>query len=119
MLELDSTVYEYQCFVRSVLSTPHLKALSTHDLMLKLTNNSQLLDMFRNLGKLCAIGLVIPMSTADCERGFSALNRIKTELRNRLSCKILNALMTILIEAPERDEFPIICLFLFHILFVF
>lgn len=106
VIDSDSTTYEYQCFVRSVLSTPHLKGLSTHDLMSKLTSNSQLLDMFPNLGKLCAVALILPMSTADCERGFSALNRIKTDLRNRLSCKILNALMTISIEAPERDEFP-------------
>ena len=106
MTDPESTVCEFQCFVRSVQTTPHLKALSTHDLMSKLTTNSQLLDIFPNLGKLRAIALVIPMSTADCERGFSSLNRIKTDLQNRLSYKILNALMTISIEGPERDKFP-------------
>ena len=106
VLESDATIYEYQCFSKSVLSTAHLKDKSTHELMAKLTSNAQLLDMFPNLAKLAAIGLIIPMSTADCERGFSALGRIKTDLRNRLSSKVLNALMTISIEGPDDNEFP-------------
>ena len=84
-----------------MLSTAHLKDMPTHDLM----SNAQLLDMFPNLAKLAAIGLVIPMSTADCEGGFSALGRIKTHLRNRLSSKVLNVLMTISIEGPDNNEF--------------
>ena len=74
--------------------------------MSKLTSDAQLKDMFPNVAKLAAIGLITPMSTADCERGFSALGRIKTNLRNRLSCKVLNALMTISIEGPDCDDFP-------------
>ena len=46
------------------------------------------------------------MSTVDCERGFSALSRIKTDIRNRLSSKILNHLMTISVEGPSPEEFP-------------
>ena len=88
VIDPDSTVGEYQCFVRSVLSTPHLKAL-THDLMSTYSTLGHV-PQFRQT----AIALVIPMSIADCERVFSALNRIKTNLQNRLSCKILNALMT-------------------------
>ena len=103
VLESDATIYECQCFSKSVLSTAHLKDKPTHELMAKLTSNAQLLDMFPNLAKLAAIGLIIPMFTADCERGFSALGRIKT---NRLSSKVLNALMTISIEGPDNDEFP-------------
>ena len=87
------------------MSTAHLKDMSTHELMSKLTSNAQLLDMFPNLAKLAAIGLVIPMSTADCERGFSALGRIKTDLRNELSSKVLNAVMTISIEEPDNNDF--------------
>ena len=98
--------FEYQCFSRSVLSTPNLQRLSTHDLMTKLISNPQLKNMFPNLAKVAAIGLVVPMSTADCERVFSTLSRIKTDLRNRLSCKVLNSLMTISIEGPDSDEFP-------------
>ena len=46
------------------------------------------------------------MSTADCERGFAALSHIKTDLRNRLSSKMLNCLMTITCEGPQVNEFP-------------
>ena len=63
VLESDAIICEYQCFSKSVLSTAHLKDMSTHELMSKLTSNAQLLDMFPNLAKLAAIGLVIPMST--------------------------------------------------------
>ena len=45
------------------------------------------------------------MSSADCERGFSALKRIKTRLRNRLSNRILNNLLIISIEGPKLQEF--------------
>ena len=106
VIDAESAPCEYKCFLKSVLATPHLHELSTHDLMCKLTTNSQLQDMFPNLGKLCAIALVIPMSTADCERGFSALGRIETDLRNRFSSPILNALMLISVEGPDEDQFP-------------
>ena len=61
--------------------------------------------MFPNLTKLAAIGLVLPMSTVDCERGFSVLSRIKTDLRNRISSRILNDLMTKLLRAPHQVNF--------------
>ena len=62
--------------------------------------------MVPNLNKLAAIGLLLPMSTVDCERGFSALTRIKIDLRNWLSSKTLNNLMMIAVEGPSSDEFP-------------
>ena len=37
---------------------------------------------FTKLCKLALIGLLIPVSTADCERGFSSLKRIKTTTIN-------------------------------------
>ncbi|CAG2186812.1 unnamed protein product [Mytilus edulis] len=57
------------------------------------------------LSKYAAIGLVLPVSTADCERCFSCLNRVKTCLRNRLCQKVLNCLMHISIEGPKEEAF--------------
>jgi hypothetical protein len=34
--------------------------------------------------RLCQILSVLPATSVDCERGFSQLNRIKTDLRNKL-----------------------------------
>lgn len=41
-------------------------------------------ETFPNRLKLVSIAMVMPYQTADCERGFSAQNRTKTSLRNRL-----------------------------------
>ena len=41
----------------------------------------------------------------DCERGFSALTRVKTTLRNRLSAKTLNHLLVITIEGPSPADY--------------
>ena len=57
-------------------------------LMLRLLCTDQSLqDM---LTKLSTIAALIPVSTAECER---AMNRIKTELRNRLKTSTLDCLM--------------------------
>ena len=48
------------------------------------TTDASLRDMYPNLAKLASIAVLIPVSTAECERSFSAMNRIKTVLRNCL-----------------------------------
>ena len=52
-------------------------------------------DDFPNLIKLAAIALCCPIQTADCERGFSAQNRILTALRNRLNPLTQNKLLSV------------------------
>ena len=39
--------------------------------------------MFPNLTKVAAVGLLLPMSSVNCKRGFSTLARVKMDLRNR------------------------------------
>ena len=51
------------------------------------------------------IALMIPISTATCERGFSAMKCIKTDIRNRLSTRVLDCLMRISIDGPELENF--------------
>ena len=48
--------------------------------------------------------LVIPMSTAKCERGFSTQNRIKTKLRTWLNNKSLVDLMRISEDGPPLKD---------------
>ena len=62
-------------------------------------------SVFPNVCNLAAIAQLIPASTADCERVFSALNRIKTPLRNHLSNKIIVQLLFISIEGPCLENF--------------
>ena len=49
--------------------------------------------------------LVAPVSTVDCERGFSKQNLIKTCLRNAMSVTSHENLMCISIDGPPRDKF--------------
>jgi len=56
----------------------------------------------------CALAhraLILPLTTVECERGFSAMNRIKTIDRNRLLTVTLSRLMRISLAArPYRDD---------------
>ncbi|KAI8487213.1 hypothetical protein Bbelb_350110 [Branchiostoma belcheri] len=61
-------------------------------------------DTMPNLAKLAAAISVIPVSTADCERGFSAMKRIKTPARNRLKVATLDSLL-IGMEGPPGEEY--------------
>jgi hypothetical protein len=40
------------------------------------------LQMFPNLIKLARVALILPVNTAECERGFSTMRRVKTVLRS-------------------------------------
>ena len=62
--------------------------------------------MFPNLTKLATTGLLLPVSSVDCERGYSTLSRVKTKLRNWLSNKVLNYLLMISIGGPPPSDFP-------------
>ena len=106
IIDPEKLLTEYQLLVASVELGTTTKEQSPYSVMCKLIEKDELKAMFPNLWKLACIGLVLPMSTADCERGFSSLARIKSDLRSRLSSKILNSLMIISIEGLDPDQFP-------------
>lgn len=54
---------------------------------------------------LIEIILVIPVSGAVCERGFSCVKRIKSDWRSRLISQMMNHLMTVSIEGPSLDDY--------------
>ena len=62
-------------------------------------------DQFPNLIILVDLILTIPASTADCERGFSAMKRIKTDWRCRLATSTLADLMCILLVSSPIDVY--------------
>ena len=49
-----------------------------------LCTDQSIRDMFPQISTLGSIGALTPVSTAECERAFSSMNRIKTEIRNWL-----------------------------------
>ncbi|KAG8197548.1 hypothetical protein JTE90_007284 [Oedothorax gibbosus] len=65
------------------------------------TNN----EKFPNLSHLFEILLILPISNATVERGFSFMGRIKTECRNHLEEDTLEDLLRIKIEGPQLQDF--------------
>lgn len=63
-------------------------------------------DVYPAAGEAAERFLLAPISTVDCERGFSKQNLIKTCLRSRMSIKSLDRLMRITIEGPDIRQFP-------------
>lgn len=57
-------------------------------------------DSIPNLKRVLSTLLTLPMSSVDCERGFSQMKLIKTRLRNSLSESALNMAMLVAIEGP-------------------
>ena len=69
------------------------KEKSMREMISILTTDTSIQSLYPNLSKLASIAAIIPVSTAECERSFSAMKRIKTALRNRLKTTTLDCLM--------------------------
>ena len=93
---------EWESF--SVLLKEHYTGAKARDVLKDLASESLGL-VYPQLAKLAQVCLVIPFTTADCERAFSSMNRIKTTLRNRLKTSTLDNLLRISIEGPELEDF--------------
>ncbi|XP_046907044.1 zinc finger protein 862-like isoform X3 [Hypomesus transpacificus] len=63
-------------------------------------------NLYPCLSLLASIALVIPVSSVNCERDFSTMNRVKTDLRNQLQREHLAACLRISINGPSPEAFP-------------
>ena len=57
-------------------------------------------DIYPDFAILASVAVIIPVSSAPCERGFSHQNVLKNKLRNRLNPERLNRLMMIRLAGP-------------------
>ena len=62
-------------------------------------------ERFPVLSKLMPIVFVLPSSCASCEREFSGMNSIKTDLRSRLTTGSLDSLMLIGLSGVSVKDF--------------
>lgn len=62
-------------------------------------------EMFGNLLHLVEIILTLPISTAVCERGFSAVKRIKSDWRASLTTDTMTDLLAVSIEGPTLEAY--------------
>ncbi|MEW8546312.1 MAG: hypothetical protein AB2693_22575 [Candidatus Thiodiazotropha sp.] len=100
-LNLDKCLSEYKQYKRLVTGSYKDKS------MLEMTSilAHKYSDELPNILLLLQCCTVIPMTTDQCERGFSTQNRIKNKLRSRLSNKCLVDLMRISEDGPELKQF--------------
>ena len=65
----------------------------------------ELKDTYPCLAILYKLSLIISVSSADCERGFSVQNLIKTSKRSCMSEKLLHDLCIVKVEGPSVEKF--------------
>ena len=105
LVNLDELKGEWELFKNSAGPSLPLRSMKAQQVMALLVEKEDMVHLFPNLFRIALAGLLVPSSTADCERGFSALKRIKTPLRNRLGNPITVQLMFISIEGPSLADF--------------
>ena len=90
-LDVDGLSRELQILSKYIPEVdPSLKDISSISTVIEIMKKGKLLKLFSELHKLLKLYLTIPLSNASAERSFSALRRVKTYLRNRLTQENLN-----------------------------
>ncbi|CAI7870835.1 unnamed protein product [Closterium sp. NIES-53] len=86
----------------TIMSTHH-RELSFHDGLKQMLSSPNWCTAFPNLVRLWMAVAVLPLSTVECERGFSRQNVVKSWLRGNLNDAKLGDLMTISMLKYEPD----------------
>ena len=101
--ELETLQLEWMSLKQVLVQdTSTLSEMSSNEVLQTLASHQTLYPTYT---KLASIALILPISTADYERGFSTLKRIKNSLRNRLKTDTLDKLIRISSEGPDLDTF--------------
>ena len=87
-VDLQALTLDWQSF--RVYMMQNCREMSMKQVVSTLATSKSLGSAYPQLLKLAQICLILPVSTADCERGFSAMVRVKSKLRNEMSNKTLN-----------------------------
>lgn len=94
---------EFQTYKRLVKGTYSDRNIV--EVMCSLMKTNDLPNLIMLL-KCCS---VIPMTSVQCERGFSTQNRIKSKARTSIKCKTLDDLMRISEDGPDTKDFDFQC----------
>ena len=106
-LSSEDALEEWENFKVFASNNSDLEVGSIKDLAAFFLSTPERMQLFPTLSELIVRGLLFTIASADCERAFSAMNRIKTSPCNRLKAKTLEQLMYISIEGPPPDKFDI------------
>ena len=73
--------------------------------MATLSGDPSFSSLYPTQSKQASITLTLPISTANCEKIFSTMNRIKTDPRNLLKTFTLDMLIHLSSEGPGLETF--------------
>ncbi len=102
----DDLLSEWRQFLRFVFDN-HQKHMTSFSELSQLTLN-HLKTPFPSVAVLFELAQVLAVSSADCERGFSIQNIIKTHKRSCLKSSTLQNLQMIKVEGPSIEEFDFV-----------
>ena len=99
--------YELQHFHFDVCQHMQFEKPATLALLCQKLKETGKLTKFPLIGRLIRLVLTIPVSTAICERAFSAMNIVKTNLRAKMEDDFLRDVLVISIERELVDLFDV------------
>ena len=103
-LEFDTsqTMQEWQMLCSTLTTNQHLQTLLD---VVSFICNPGTDGTLPQLKALAVRALLLPVSTADCERGFSCMNRVVTPLRNWLKTENIDKLLRTSAKGTNIDTF--------------
>ncbi|KAL4378745.1 hypothetical protein GQ457_02G028860 [Hibiscus cannabinus] len=98
---------ELQHFHLDVQRNPKLYKLSTLSQLSKALVDTGKAIAYPLIDRLIRLVLTLPVSTATCERAFSAMSIVKTMLRNRMKDDFLSDILVVYIEKAITKRFDL------------
>ena len=95
--DVDVAALKAECEGFRFLMLQNYSQNTTKEVLKILVVDRTISHLYPQLQKLAAIALILPVSTAECERVFSNMKRVKTALCNRLITANLDHLRSVLI----------------------
>ena len=95
----QQAVMEWYAFRNKVARDPNLMNLHSRHLYQRFYKNRQ---GFARLMAVAELVLLIPVDTAEAERGFALMNRLKTASRSKMAINYLNDLMFARLHGPDN-----------------
>lgn len=83
------------------LMSKNYRSCTVQSMASKLLQSDIIKEQYPNILTLLSICLTLPVSSVDCERGFSKHNLIKTGIRGRLKTDHVSLLMKMSLDTPD------------------
>ena len=102
VIHSEETKDEWVVFKQFI--SQNFQSCTIQTLFKRVYQSETVLCQYPNVYKLITLALTMPVSTVDCERGFSKHNLIKTGMRARLQTENVSTLIKMSINTPELSH---------------